>query len=84
MCNVKLETQTLESKKETVDSHYKGMPVEPLDLMQTLLTAEEYQGFLKGNAIKYALRAGRKPGESAEKDAAKYHAYKRFLAGLEG
>jgi hypothetical protein len=27
--------------------------------------------FLLGNAIKYALRAGRKPGESAEKDLAK-------------
>ena len=35
--------------------HYKDMPIEPFVLMERLLTAEEFIGFIKGNAIKYSL-----------------------------
>ena len=49
-------------------SHYKDMPIQPWELMETVLTREEFIGFLKGNIIKYAMRAGRKPGsDDAEK-----------------
>lgn len=41
-------------------SHYKDMPVEPWDVMQAVLTKEEFMGFLKGCIIKYSMRAGRK------------------------
>ena len=41
-------------------SHYKDMPIQPWDVMQAVLTPEEFVGFLKGNVIKYSLRAGRK------------------------
>jgi hypothetical protein len=43
-------------------NHYKDMPVQPWELMQAVLTHEEFVGFLKGNIIKYSLRAGRKDG----------------------
>lgn len=62
------------------NSHYKAMAIEPLEIMQTLLTPEEYIGFLKGNIIKYAMRQGTKRGESAAKDAAKARDYNRLLA----
>ena len=41
-------------------SHYKDMPIQPWDVMEAILTTEEFIGFLKGNVIKYSLRAGRK------------------------
>lgn len=61
------------------NTHYKEMPVEPIALMKTLLTKEELQGFYKGNIIKYALRAGHKPGESVDKDLTKLRAYEELL-----
>ena len=59
-------------------THYHGA-VEPIELMQGVLTPEEFKGFLKGNSIKYAFRAGRKAGESAEKDKVKFLTYVRWL-----
>jgi hypothetical protein len=41
-------------------SHYKDMGVQPWDVMEAVLTREEFIGFLKGNVIKYAMRQGRK------------------------
>jgi hypothetical protein len=43
-------------------SHYKDMPIQPWALMEAVLTPEEFRGFLKGNCIKYSMRAGRKEG----------------------
>lgn len=64
-------------------AHYKGTGIEPIVLMQAILTPEEYRGFLKGNAIKYAMRAGKKAGESFEKDKEKFEAYSKFLKDFE-
>lgn len=58
--------------------HYHGA-VEPIELMLNALTREEFIGFLKGNMIKYAFRAGRKAGESAEKDKTKFIVYSQWL-----
>ncbi len=41
-------------------NHYKDMPIQPWHIMEAVLTPEEFEGFLKGNIIKYSLRAGRK------------------------
>ena len=43
-------------------NHYKEMAVQPWELMESVLTHAEFVGYLKGNVIKYALRAGRKEG----------------------
>lgn len=43
-------------------NHYKEMPIQPWTLMETVLTHEEFVGYLKGNIIKYSMRAGRKEG----------------------
>ena len=49
-------------------THYKQMPIEPWEVMDSVLTTEEFIGFLKGNVIKYSMRAGRKEGsDDAEK-----------------
>ena len=61
-------------------NHYKDMPIQPWAVMESVLTPEEFRGFLKGNVIKYATRAGHK-GASAE-DAGKLAWYAQRLAEL--
>lgn len=71
------------AEESTVDSHYKALAIEPLEVMRGMMTKIEYKGFLKGNIIKYSIRQGNKKGESAEKDAAKCREYIRLLNELE-
>lgn len=70
-----------DGKPET-STHYMGA-VQPIELMLNALSREEFIGFLKGNMIKYAFRAGRKEGESAEKDRNKYLTYADWLYTFE-
>lgn len=60
--------------------HYKDMGVQPWTLMESVLTHEEFVGFLKGNCIKYAMRAGKKDSD----DAGKYRHYALKLAEIQG
>ena len=53
-------------------NHYKEMPIQPWEVMESVLTHEEFVGFLKGNIIKYSLRAGRKEGSDDEGKAKHY------------
>lgn len=65
------------------DEHYASMVgLEPIELMQLVLSLPEFVGFLKGNIIKYTLRAGKKQGEAAEKDVAKAKRYIEWLMKL--
>lgn len=57
-------------------NHYKDMPVQPWAVMQAVLTRDEFIGFLKGNIIKYSMRAGRKDGSD---DAGKARHYMQKL-----
>ena len=58
-------------------NHYKEMPVEPWDVMKTVLTPEEWIGYLKGASIKYAMRAGKKA--ASPKDKEKFEHYRKKL-----
>lgn len=62
-------------------SHYKDMPVQPWAVMEAVLTHDEFVGFLKGNIIKYSLRAGRKDGSD---DAGKAEHYMMKLREIRG
>lgn len=62
-------------------SHYKEMPMQPWHVMEAVLTPEEFKGFLKGNIIKYSLRAGRKDGTD---DAGKAKHYAQKLQEMQG
>ena len=53
-------------------THYKDMGVQPWEVMENVLTDAEFEGYLKGNIIKYAMRAGRKPGTDDGEKAAHY------------
>ena len=62
-------------------SHYRDMQMQPWDVMQAVLTPEEFRGFLKGNVIKYAMRQGKKDGTD---DAGKAQHYAQKLAEVQG
>lgn len=47
--------------------HYKEMGVQPWDVMESVLSHDEFVGFLKGNIIKYSMRAGKKDSDDAGK-----------------
>ena len=58
--------------------HYMLFPdMEAIDVIKAALTPAEYIGYLKGNALKYRLRAGDKG--PAEKCIAKANWYQRKL-----
>ena len=61
-------------------NHYKEMAIQPWELMEAMFTKEEFIGFLKGNVIKYALRAGRKDGSD---DLGKCRHYMMKLAEVQ-
>jgi hypothetical protein len=41
-------------------THYVSMAVQPWEVMEAVMTREEFIGFLKGNIIKYSMRQGKK------------------------
>lgn len=62
------------------DKHYRETVVEPILVMQALFSHDEFIGFLKGNILKYRLRAGHKDGEKGMKsDLDKIHVYEEWL-----
>ena len=64
--------------------YYELWPgAEAIDIMAAALTPEEFKGYLKGNILKYKLRAGDKPCQSIEKDLGKARHYKSLLKALE-
>lgn len=63
-------------------SHYKDMAVQPWDVMQSVMTHEEFVGFLKGNVIKYSMRQGKKEGTDDGAKAMHYLAKLREVQEL--
>ena len=65
-------------------SHYDTLH-QPIETMQANMTPEEFQGYVKGNIIKYVCRMGRKAGEDKLKEAKKIRNYAKWLVeSLEG
>lgn len=61
--------------------HYKTMPIQPWEVMEAVLTHEEFVGFLKGNVLKYSMRAGRKEGSDDANKARHYMMKLREVMG---
>ena len=58
------------------DAHYVSLH-QPVETMQANMSPEAFQGFLRGNIIKYACRMGKK--DAAEKEAQKICRYAEWL-----
>lgn len=77
-----MEESMQADEKQVGGTHYMEMPMQPWEVMEAVLTAEEFRGFLKGNIIKYSMRAGHKVG--AADDEAKAKHYRDKLREFEG
>lgn len=62
------------------DKHYRDSIVEPILVMQDFFRHDELIGFLKGNILKYRLRAGHKgTKEEMQVDLDKIRVYEKWL-----
>lgn len=62
------------------DKHYRDSIVEPILVMQDFFSHDELIGFLKGNILKYRLRAGHKgTKEEMQADLDKIRVYEKWL-----
>ena len=52
-------------------SHYTDGNIECIDYIEDKLTEEEFQGYCKGNALKYISRAGKKNPDKYYEDLKK-------------
>ncbi len=69
-------TQPANSYQVGSTQHYKEMPVQPWSVMESVLSPAEFRGFLKGNVIKYSMRAGHKPGSTDDAAKARHYQHK--------
>ena len=69
------------ASKQVGGEHYKNMAVQPWEVMESIMTKEEFLGFLKGNIIKYTMRDGKK--ENTHEDAEKAKHYMAKLAEVQ-
>lgn len=69
--------KTIEQRlqEEHFDEHYHDK-VQPLEIMQEIMTPEEFRGFLFGNIIKYSCRCGKK--DEPQKEFAKLRRYREW------
>lgn len=67
-------THVVDDGTAAASPHYNSLGVQPIEVMEDIMTYEEFKGFLKGNMIKYAMRAGKK--DRMEKDVTKYNQYR--------
>jgi hypothetical protein len=63
--------------------HYKEMGMQPWDVMEAVLSREEFIGFLKGNIVKYSMRQGRKDSDDAGKALHYKMKLKEVLRGID-
>lgn len=72
---------TTNKVKNTKSTHYQLWDnVDAIDIIKSMLTPEEYIGYLKGNILKYQLRLGKK--DSIENDVIKIKDYTNELINI--
>lgn len=77
-----IERPALASEVQVGGDHYRSKTVQPWTAMEAWMTPEEFEGFLRGNVIKYIARYKDKDGI---KDVYKaMHYLQRLLELLEG
>ena len=62
------------------DEHYKNGAMQAIQVMQSVLSKEQFKGFLLGNEIKYRMRKDWKGQKEADERKARVYNYWRFLA----
>jgi hypothetical protein len=69
----KLASDSEEAKKK--GSHYEKAAMQPLEVMQRIMTTEQFEAFLFGNCLKYLLRKDYKGQRESDEYKARQYAY---------
>jgi hypothetical protein len=69
----KLASDSEEAKKK--GSHYEKAAMQPLEVMQRIMTTEQFEGFLYGCCLKYLLRKDYKGQRESDEYKARQYAY---------
>ena len=73
----------MEARKTQIGgSHYASKAVQPWDAMASWMTPEQFEGYLRGNVIKYVARYPDKKGVEDLKKA--QHYLSKLIEVLEG
>ncbi len=62
--------------------YYEKSAMQPLEVMQRLMTEEQFKGFLLGNCIKYRMRSEFKGQHDSDEYKARQYAYWLELADM--
>jgi hypothetical protein len=73
------DTVTRADDFQVSGTHYRDMGIQPWEVMEAVLSHEEFVGYLKGNVIKYSMRQGKKQDSD---DANKAHHYRMKLTEI--
>ena len=57
------------------DDYYEKSAMQPLEVMQAIMTEEQFKGFLFGNCIKYSMRKNYKGQHDSDEYKARQYAY---------
>jgi hypothetical protein len=60
--NVEINNSESPDQIQVGGSHYTSLSIQPWEYMQSLMTPEEFEGYLRGNVIKYISRYPEKAG----------------------
>lgn len=64
--------------------HYTAGAIECIDAIESALTPEQFKGFLRGNAMKYAWRAGRKGDTVEDLEKARWYMAREIASQADG
>lgn len=70
-----VDTGTNTNTNTNVDGHYKKAAMQPIEVMQAVMTQEQFEGFLLGNIIKYRMRMDFKGQKEEDRRKANLYAY---------
>jgi hypothetical protein len=62
--------------------YYEQSAMQPLEVMQAIMTEEQFKGFLFGNCIKYCMRKNYKGQHDSDEYKARQYAYWLELADM--
>lgn len=71
------EINTIGTAKEA--THYQKAAMQPIEVMQAILSKEEFIGFLRGNIIKYRMRADYKDNKNEDINKANQYSHWLYL-----
>ena len=75
-CSIGIHKKPTARDTQVGGSHYKDLKVQPWDAMECWLTANQFQGYLLGNALKYIARFNAlEPGKGGIQDIKKAKHY---------